>query len=96
MSGARCLGNTANGALWTIALMCPGAAVGWGFIHRVWHGTKTGPRVSIAIATATCVLVMLPLGAFLPLAAFDAEDDEEGWVSWDYFWKGDAVGLHKL
>ena len=85
MSGARCLGNTANGALWTIALVCPGAALCWGFIHRVLHGDKTGPRVSIAIATAMCVLVMLPLGAFLPVAALDV------WVSWDYFWKGDAM-----
>lgn len=72
MSGARCLGNAANGALWTIAVVCPAAAVSWGFIHRVWHGSKTNPRVSMAIATATCVFVMLPLGAFLPIAAFDA------------------------
>jgi len=28
---------------------------------------------------------MLPLGAFLPVAAVDA------WVSWDNFWKGDAM-----
>ena len=85
MAGARCLGNAPNGALWTIALHCPAMAVGWGFVHRIWHGDKTGPRTSIAIATAMFIFVMLPLGVFLPIAAFDA------WVSWDHFWKGDAV-----
>ena len=66
------MGHAGNGALWTIAVLCPAAALGWGFIHRVYHSTRTGPRSSVAIATATCLFIMLPLGAFLPVAALDA------------------------